>query len=161
MKNSDEEHLIVGNYYKVPCLVKEDLSFGITAIIPIYDNYHNDVESLQEDFHYHVDFRFIGEYIYVKTKKLGHILLPSGSRYGREGFKKETWILQAQRDFHTAVTPNSFISKVTDTLKGKKLKNCKKCPHKGYSLGGVKEHGGIKQCPLHGLKIDVVNKVVI
>ena len=108
MKNSDEEHLIVGNYYRVPCLVQE-INGKIQKIIPIYDNYHNDVESLQEDFHYHVDFRFVGEYIYVKTKKLGHILLPSGSRYGRKGFKKEIWILQAQRDFHTAVTPNSFI----------------------------------------------------
>ena len=160
MKNSDEEHLIVGNYYRVPCLV-EEIDGKIQKIIPVYNNYHNDVESGQKEFHYHLDTRFVAENNYVITKTVEAILLPFGIRFGKEGFKKEIWVLQAQKEFHSAVTPISYIKKHLIKLSGKKVKNCNICPHKGYNLEGVREYAGIKTCPLHGLSIDVLNKRVL
>jgi hypothetical protein len=160
MKNSDEEPLVVGNYYKVSCLVQEK-NGQVHKLIPIYDNYHNDVESNQKEFHYHVDFRFVGKHSYVITKQFGAIHFPYGNRLGIEGYKKETWVLKAEKEFHTATTPAFFIESTVANLRGKKLKNCKVCPHKGYNLEGVREIGGVKQCPLHGLKIDMINKEVI
>lgn len=164
--SSVKRPLQLGEYYMVPCVVREtsdaEVSFtdpfikGVLYITPVIDHPHNDLENGQPEVHYHTDYRF------VRVKKDGpvfHVIRRHGSHYFVEssrpqiigGRKIEFFILPVVNEYQFGITPVHLISK-------SKIKHhCiykGKCPHRGYDLSQTKSSDGVITCPLHGLQFD-------
>lgn len=151
-----------GEEYLVPCIVTPILEgkkkFYIT---PVLNHPHDDPETNQNHFHYHVDYRFI---ILKETEDIGSLQYYPGnvsqkdSRYHFvENYRitqtKDTRIeyilLPVIREEFIGITNNVAIQN-----KHKGCKNTNKCPHKGFDLSQVPIVNGCKTCPLHGTKIE-------
>ncbi len=121
------------NHYIMPCV------FAHKEYIPIYPNRHNDKESGQNEFHYHVDTRFISR------KNIICIRLSGDFEIHHKSFK-------CHRKKELASTSPNLVSQ-SKGVKNGYCKNLEFCPHKGFDLRGVSIDNGFKTCPLHGLKI--------
>ena len=131
-----------------------DLDSGCSTftekLIPVYDVLHNDIESGQDEFHYHVDTRYTNEHILSYRVALP---LPDDSWMGYRQLSKI-------RETEKYSTGEHLIHKAKLKLKHKCIHKGK-CPHKGYNLNKVKPIDGIITCPLHNLKFNEITKLLI
>jgi hypothetical protein len=153
--------LKIGELYLVPCIVRKQND--VMYITPVINHPHNDKENGQEEFHYHVDYRFVkhqndSNFPTVINKHSKHYFVehirPQEEIHG----KLEYFILPVLNDFFTGITPIKFIE--NSKLKHKCIhKN--KCPHRGYDLSQVPEINDIITCPLHGLRFCAKTKNIL
>ena len=182
---------IIGEYYLVPCIIKEYLhsktkddeerdnnweivkgelnirkekSSKITKYIyPIINHLHCDKENGQDYKHYHIDFRFIemDDNSIPKQLHSNHVF-GADIRYNVIANNKEYEI--QYHKLKCVRTTNLFITNVTAIKKSKLKHNCiykNKCPHRGYNLSQEPIINGVIQCPLHGLRFDAKTKEII
>lgn len=113
-----------------------------TAIIPLIDHPHNDVENGQPGIHYHVDTRFNSEL--VNGNKFYRVYLPL-----QKGRLEYRMLKAIAKDLILSKTPVDLI------LKSKLKHKCiykGKCPHRGYDLTNIEPVNGLITCPLHSLQ---------
>jgi hypothetical protein len=172
---------IVGNYYLVPCIIKEerDVNFDwviskeselvlekeiILYIYPIINHRHSDKENGQDYEHYHVDYRFIelqiiNNKIIPTRKNRNHTFAPH-LRYNiyadNKDFKIEYHKLRCLRLNNYGIGGPTKNSK----LKHKCIHKGK-CPHRGYDLSQEPTVNGVITCPLHGLQFNSETKQLL
>lgn len=176
MNIEDVYEPIIGEYYLVPCVVKQvihkkenypqeellwlDLDHipphllptitNIRKCTPVFNHPHNDVENGQHEIHYHMDFRFTGSdpHKLPKGYELTWDARPTSSSNSPT---KVEYLPLRLSSYITGATGVRLISK-------SKLKHdCiykSKCPHRGYNLSTVPVEDGMITCPLHGLQFD-------
>lgn len=150
-----KEPLKKGSFYNVPCIVRENI-FGKLSITPVFNHPHNDKENGQEEFHYHVDYRFVkydksGFSINVVNKHSKHYFVEhERPQVGLHG-KLEYFVLPMLNEEIVGRTSVTQISK--SKLKHKCIHKGK-CPHRGFDLSQVKAINGKITCPLHSLEFD-------
>jgi len=125
------------NHYLVPH------AFYNNKWIPVYPLKHNDLQSGQKEFHYHVDFRF------AESDEYSRIVYNGQLKYFEKRLNKKS---------HTNITNSSIIN---HCIKQKSMIKGKLCPHKGYDLSLETPVNGIITCPLHGLKFCVSTKKLL
>lgn len=132
------------NTYIVPCVIYHD-----GKLWPVYPNLHNDKESGQNYYHYHVDTRFL------QIKDIHIIRIPYNPQEPHAFIYKK---FKCQRVNELYTTNVGFISNTKAAIKysSKQCVNLNKCPHKGFDLSNINidEHG-YKTCPLHGFRIKI------
>lgn len=112
------------------------------VIIPIYNNYHNDLQSGQPEFHWHRDSRF-------KPKHKKGIRL--GIRFTNEDFTEPPTLCRCRvlcvSMFEEHTTPNVIIGIPQKIYIARELRYC---VHKGYDLSNCQpDDTGCVKCPLH------------
>lgn len=112
------------------------------VVIPIYNNYHNDLQSGQPEFHWHRDTRF-------KPKHKKGIRL--GIRFEEDEFVEKPIICRCKvlcvNMFEEHATPNALIDIPQKIYIARELRYC---VHKGYDLSSCQADGtGCVRCPLH------------
>lgn len=167
MQRIDElkEPPVIGMRYLVPCIInrKPDgvvMKMGhiveqmYLKVWPVINHKHNDIESGQTHYHYHVDFRFVKLDKFNRVLRINdnHNFAPT-ARYDlepNEDPKIEYHVLRCERLENMAITDASLLA--DKSVNRKSIKN-NKCPHRGYDLSQeVCDKEGIITCPLHGLR---------
>jgi Rieske [2Fe-2S] domain len=132
-----------------------NINFAKTyEIIPLIDHPHSDRENGQNELHYHIDSRYLGNQKSLKN----YSLVNYDFRPLQKKYKFIYMMLQKNSDNFDFTTEAHFIKK-------SKLKHdCiykGKCPHRGFDLSNIKPIDGVITCPLHSLKFDMVTKKII
>lgn len=172
---------IIGEYYLVPCIIKEDFilrnSFDLEwkedilisksfyekqmIITPILNHKHSDRENRQQYEHYHIDFRFIAfEGDGINVKKIDDYDFTTEIRFNiiEENIKHKIQLFPLK----CITNKQKWVGGITKNSKLKhKCIHKGKCPHRGYDLSKEVPVDGIITCPLHGLKFNSENKKII
>lgn len=166
-----KEPPIIGKYYLVPCIYKSEEIIEGSNILHLYDNNgsyyiqkskkiidekfipiinfpHNDKQTGQKEYHYHLDTRFI----------LHNHNFPI--RINKEVNQDLRYIsLKCYSQINTYSTHNSLIKNIK--LYQKCISSKNKCPHKKYDLSQIVPIDGVITCPLHSLKFNSITKQLI
>lgn len=153
----------IGEYYLVPCIVKEQnenlidedeyyreerleiLPHKFVFITPVFNNYHNDISTGQHNHHYHHDSRWSLKELSLNNKQI--IGQYSGGRFNSN--KLEYFVLKCISNTPVGNTPSTIFK----NIKFPKCMKNNKCVHKQFNMNTVVEdENGIKTCPLHGLQ---------
>lgn len=151
--------LIKGEILEVPCVkfkrkgIYQDFKYENKCVqeeytyytyIPVFDNYHNDLESGQKEFHWHIDTRFIED---KDLRDIGVV------RFEGEIIYKEFKVINPENFSYS--TPVNLINQFK--YHNKCAKNGR-CLHKGFNLNQVPVVDIFKRCPLHGLLYEMKGK---
>jgi hypothetical protein len=118
------------------------------TVVPLYDLLHNDKESGQDVFHYHVNNRYVKGF----PDRL-RVDMPL-----KENQSLQYRFIKKVKDVETATTATELVN--TSKLKHKCIVNGK-CPHKGYDLTNeLPDENGVVTCPLHGLKFNKQKQLI-
>ena len=192
---------IVGEYYLVPCIMRQsfveetpdgpDLDWEVNRegeyvpvkknsnynrlhleIYPIINHLHNDRETGQDYYHYHVDYRFIKIYYqdnlrdfpivkrlredHIYAKHVRYDLVKRGTVDQTKDYTIEYHPFKCLRTHNYGIAGRVELSKVKHhcITKGK-------CPHRGYDLSQEVPVDGVITCPLHGLRFDAETKKLL
>jgi hypothetical protein len=120
--------------------------------VPVINYLHNDIENGQKEYHYHYDPRWIEHGIYIPTNDFRPLKI---------NYDKLEWL---ELECKESIIERRYITPI-ELIKNSKLKHkCihkGKCPHRGYDLSNEKDIDGVITCPLHGLKFNKSNKMLI
>lgn len=174
MKNTprieDVSEAVVGRFYNVPAILSTSEGwFWRGNMVPIIGPLHEDAEHINfpED-HWHVDWRFIGGYLWRESQKVveQHLAYHDYIGAGDDAILKRPIVkrstvgeIQRVRMKYRRSTPmwsNSLPwTRALENAYVHTNARCGFCPHRGMPLVGAPIENGARVCPGHGLAWDV------
>ena len=159
----------IGQYYKIPCVKTTPRQrIGRGEWMPVIGPLHEDAEIIDFPYpHWHVDWRFAsqkqrdriayGPFGYDE-RRLYALLIQHHTCDGQD-LLVESAIPTPRRmkckrrmpPYPMEVARLTFLRKLEAAYAHCTLKN-KICPHRGFPLAGVEQHGNVVTCPGHGLR---------
>ena len=177
----------VGKYYNVPTVESRDDIVGIDYLFcwPIIGPWHHDKEYIHvNDEHYHIDWRFVPERIFLLFLPTPHGKIISDHNHMepsvimrrrkcrrllpvfpvmRQPLRRQ-WqgiAITKKDDIAAEIPPTIMFEELHKAFEGKSLGQHMQCPHKGAPLESIAPINGVIVCPLHGLCFDAETKCAI
>lgn len=160
-KITEAETVEVGSHYLVPCVFAAwAYTDGVPRWWPVMGPQHDDTEYLNfKPSHYHLDPRFVPQFAMKRTNSRHcsvaqdvfniPLQLTGGGRLPDPEYRR----MQCRREMPDRIEAKFVHHKLSEAFKGKPLGHHQQCPHKGFSLRGIKPGSdGCLKCPLHGLQ---------
>jgi nitrite reductase/ring-hydroxylating ferredoxin subunit len=151
----------VGRHYLVPCVFAAwSYQDGVPRWWPVMGPQHDDVDYLGfSPSHYHLDPRFVPNFVMNRRHSiyceitLDVFNIPLQTSSGERLPETEYRRMQCRREMPNRPEARFVHQKLSKAFQGTPLGTHQQCPHKGYSLRGIKpESDGCLKCPLHGLQ---------
>lgn len=186
-----KEPPIIGEFYLVPCILKESIIQGFdnsnsewiikdgelylppaiawnkkeTEVYPIINHLHHDKENGQDYKHYHIDYRFVicyeAPFGLPIVKMIDSYNFAPRTRYN---------LIDENNEYNVEYHKLKCIRQTNlgiggfvnrSKLHSKCISSKNRCPHRKYDLSQEVPVNGIITCPLHGLKFNSESKQLI
>lgn len=156
--------MIVGQFYKVPC-VRVERWHQFEGWFPVIGPMHEDAEIIRfSPEHFHIDWRFVSERIWKEFGNRsypGHhfawpIQCPDG--WGRKVILEGPALkrLKCKRDPGRFPTEKAtWMDRLHKAMACTKLTNGV-CPHRGIPVDAMHREGDILTCPGHGMRWNAI-----